>query len=268
MPAGQIRIGTGGWSFPPWRDNFYPKGLAQARELEYASAKLTSIEINATYHRLQKPESFAKWRAATPDHFVFSVKASMYSTNKRILAEAGESIERFMASGLNELGDKLGPIVWQFMPTKVFDPVDFGAFLGLLPRSLEGRPLRHAVEVRHRSFMVPEFIALARQHRVAIVFADSNTYPSFADATSDFVYGRLMKTESSQPTGYAPKRIDYWAACARSWAQGKQPVELPTVMSGEPADSSPRDVFLFFISGAKERAPAAAVATIAALSAP
>ena len=265
-PAGTIRIGTGGWSYPPWRDNFYPKGLAQARELEYASGKLTAIEINATYHRLQKPESFAKWRDATPASFVFSVKASMYSTNRRILGEAGESIGRFMASGLAELGDKLGPIVWQFMPTKAFDPDDFGAFLALLPGVHEGVTLRHAVEVRHRSFMVPEFVALARRHRVAVVFADSDTHPSFADVTSDFVYGRLMKTDTSQPTGYAPDRIAFWADCAKRWSTGDVPA-LPKVSPGPVERASPRDVFLFYISGAKERAPAAAVATIAALSA-
>ena len=267
MTAGRIRIGTGGWSFPPWRDNFYPKGLAQARELEYASGKLTAIEINATYHRLQKPESFAKWRGATPDDFMFSVKASMYSTNRRVLGEAGESIERFMASGLAELGDKLGPIVWQFMPTKAFDPDDFAAFLGLLPVNLTGQPLRHAVEVRHPSFMVPEFIALARKHRVAVVFADSDTHPSFADITSDFVYGRLMKTVATEPTGYPANKIASWAASARTWSTGASPDGLPTVVADQPPTEA-RDVFLFFISGAKERAPAAAVATIAALREP
>ena len=267
-PAGTIRIGTGGWNFPPWRDNFYPKGLAQARELEYASGRLTAIEINATYHRLQKPESFAKWRDATPEHFMFSVKASMYSTNRRVLGEAGESITRFMASGLTELGQKLGPIVWQFMPTKVFDPDDFGAFLTLLPRSHDGLALRHAVEVRHPSFMVSEFVALARRHRVAVVFADSDTHPSFADRTGDFVYGRLMKTEASEPTGYPPKKIAFWADATRRWSTGAVP-PLPLVSPDQPdpqGPAGPADVFLFYISGAKERAPAAAVATIAALS--
>ncbi len=266
MAAGRIRIGTGGWTYPPWRDNFYPKGLAQARELEYASGKLTAIEINATYHRLQKPESFAKWRDATPDDFVFSVKASMYSTNKRVLGEAGESIERFLASGLVELGAKLGPIVWQFMPTKVFDPLDFGAFLQLLPARLGALSLRHAVEVRHPSFMAAEFLALARKYQVATVFADSDTYPSFADATGDFVYGRLMKTESKQAHGYSPERISFWAQSAQTWAEGRTPAGLHSVEAGGGATGKPRDVFLFFISGAKERAPAAAMATLAQLA--
>ena len=265
MPAGRVRIGTGGWSFPPWRDNFYPKGLAQARELEYAASKLTAIEINATYHRLQKPESFAKWRSSTPDDFVFSVKASMYATNKRVLGESGESIERFMASGLAELGDKLGPIVWQFMPTKVFDPDDFAAFLQLLPARLGALQLRHAVEVRHPSFMTPEFLALVRKHKVATVFADSDKHPSFADLTADFVYGRLMMTESKNATGYTAERIAFWANCSATWAAGGAPTGLHMVESRLPK-SQPRDVFLFFISGAKERAPAAAMATIDALT--
>ena len=255
-----IRVGTGGWTYEPWRENFYPKGLAHNRELEYASRRLTAIEINATYYRLQKPESFAKWRDATPDGFVFSVKALQYSTNRKVLGEAGESIERFLASGLGELGDKLGPIVWQFATTKVFDRDDFGAFLGLLPAQLGALKLRHAVEVRHPSFATPEFIALARRHEVGIVFADSDVYPSFADTSGDFVYARLMKTEPQHATGYAPARIAFWADCARQWAGGREPAALPRVDAA--AGAGPRDVFLFFISGAKERAPAAAMATL------
>jgi len=262
MPTPAIRIGTGGWTFEPWRDNFYPKGLAHHRELEFASRKLTAIEINATYYRLQKPESFAKWRDSTPEGFVFSVKASQYSTNRRVLGEAGESIERFFASGLGELGDKLGPIVWQFATTKVFDPQDFGAFLDLLPSRLGTLTLRHAVEARHRSFMTPEFVALARRHGVAIVFADSDSYPSFAESTADFIYARLMKTEAHQANGYAPERIVFWADCAREWTAGRDPAGLPRVAAAPSAGVEPRDVFLFFISGAKERAPAAAMATL------
>jgi uncharacterized protein YecE (DUF72 family) len=262
MANAAIRVGTGGWTYEPWRDNFYPKGLAHNRELEYSSRKLTAIEINATYYRLQKPESFAKWRDTTPDGFVFSVKASQYSTNRKVLGEAGESIERFLASGLSELGDKLGPIVWQFATTKVFDQRDFAAFLALLPATLGPLKLRHAVEVRHASFMTPEFVALARSHAVAIVFADSDSYPSFADASAGFVYARLMKTESQYPSGYASERIAYWAECARTWSGGREPADLPRVEPAPSAQGAPRDVFLFFISGAKERAPAAAMATL------
>ncbi|MEO5880811.1 MAG: DUF72 domain-containing protein [Caldimonas sp.] len=262
--SGAIRVGIGGWVFPPWRNNFYPEGLAQKCELQYASRQLSAIEINATYHRLQKPASFAKWRDATPPGFVFSVKGSQYVTNRRVLGEAGEAIGRFMASGLAELGPKLGPIVWQFATTKVFDPDDFDAFLKLLPRTLDGHRVRHAVEVRHRSFMTPEFLALVRGHGVATVFADSDKYPSFADGSSDFVYARLMKTESRQKTGYAPERIRLWAETARRWAKGQEDPALPRIEE-DAVKSEPRDVFAFFISGAKERAPSAATAMLAEL---
>jgi len=262
--AGVIRVGIGGWVFPPWRNNFYPEGLAQRNELEYASRQLSAIEINATYHRLQKPGSFAKWRDASPPGFVFSVKGSQYVTNRRVLGEAGEAIGRFMASGLAELGPKLGPIVWQFATTKVFDPDDFESFLKLLPAELEGLKLRHAVEVRHPSFMTPEFLALVRRRGVATVFADSDKYPSFADASGDFVYARLMMTEAKHKTGYAPPRIRFWSDAARHWARGATVAELPRI---EPAatQGKARDVFAFFISGAKERAPGAATAMLAEL---
>ena len=265
QPSGAIRVGIGGWVFPPWRSNFYPAGLAQKHELEYASRQLTAIEINATYHRLQKPASFAKWRDATPPGFVFSVKGSQYVTNRRVLGEAGEAIGRFMASGLKELGPKLGPIVWQFATTKVFDPVDFGDFLKLLPASLDGRPLRHAVEVRHPSFMTADFLALARRHGVATVFADSDKYPSFADCSGDFVYARLMMTESRHKTGYPAERIRFWADAARRWARGETVDALPRIEAATPGKNEVRDVYAFFISGAKERAPGAATATLAAL---
>jgi len=262
--SGAIRVGIGGWVFPPWRNNFYPEGLAQKSELEYASRQLSAIEINATYHRLQKPASFAKWRDATPPGFVFSVKGSQYVTNRRVLGEAGEALGRFMGSGLAELGPKLGPIVWQFATTKAFDPDDFAAFLDLLPAELEGLRVRHAVEVRHPSFMTPEFLALVRRRGVATVFADSDKYPSFADASGDFVYARLMQTEARHKTGYSAERIRFWAGAARSWAAGGDADGLPKVEAAA-APAEPRDVFAFFISGAKERAPAAAKALLAEL---
>jgi len=259
--AATIRVGVGGWTYAPWRDNFFPKGLAQSQELEYASRHLTAIEINGTYYRTQSAASFAKWRDETPPGFVFSAKASRYATNQRVLGNAGESVERFVNSGLAELGDKLGPLVWQFMPTKRFEPDDFAAFLKLLPASVGGLKLRHVMDVRHESFMTPEYLALARKHKVATVFADSDEYPSFADLTGDFVYGRLMRTESKRKTGYEPAALDSWAARARQWADGGEPVDLPKVDSAS-APARPRDVFLFFISGAKERAPAAAMALL------
>jgi len=261
---GRIRVGVGGWVYEPWRDNFYPAGLAHARELDYLSRRVTAIEINATYYRTQSPASFAKWRDATPDDFVFALKATRYATNRRVLAEAGESIERFVNSGLAELGPKLGPIVWQFATTKAFDAEDFAAFLKLLPASVGSTPLRHVMEVRHPSFMAAQYIALARRHGVATVFADSDDYPSFADVTGDFVYARLMRCESTCETGYPAQAIAEWAERARSWRAGGEAAGLPRV-EADPAPAAARDVFMFFISGAKERAPAAATAALEAL---
>ncbi len=262
----RIHVGVGGWTYAPWRDNFYPADLAQSRELGYASRRLTAIEINGTYYGTQKPASFARWRDETPDGFVFSLKASRYATNRRVLAEAGDSIARFVGSGIAELGAKLGPIVWQFAPTKVFDPVDFEAFLALLPADVDGRRLRHALDVRHASFATPEFLALARRYGCAAVFTDSDDYPSFADPTTDFVYGRLMRSQSHLPAGFEAEALDAIAACARIWADGGEPDGVPRVAPPTPS-GVPRDVFLFFISGAKERAPAAAMALLERLGA-
>ena len=261
--AGAIRVGVGGWTYEPWRNNFFPQGLAHARELDYASRKLTAIEVNGTYYSTQKPATFAKWRDETPDGFVFSLKASRYSTNRKVLAEAGESIQRFIGSGIEELGPKLGPIVWQFAPTKRFDPVDFGAFVDLLPAQVGSTALRHVLDVRHPSFMVPEYLAMVRKAKVATVFADSDEYPSFADLTAaDFVYARLMRTHAEIETGYAAADLDAWAARAQRWAGGHEPADLPRVEPAAPGAGPPRDVFVYFISGAKERAPAAAIALI------
>ncbi|HJV67989.1 DUF72 domain-containing protein [Ideonella sp.] len=254
-----IRVGIGGWTFEPWRDNFYPPGLPASRELEYASRRLTAIEVNGTYYSSQKPATFAKWRSETPDGFVFSLKASRFATNRRVLAEAGESIERFVTSGIAELGDKLGPIVWQFAPTKRFEPADFEAFLQLLPGEAGGLPLRHVMDVRHESFETPEYLALARRYRAATVFTDSDDYPSFADLTGDFVYTRMMRTDASLPEGCPPEALDALAACAQAWRDGGEPADVPRIEPPQGA-SQPRDVFMFFISGAKEKAPAAAMA--------
>ena len=259
--AADIRVGVGGWTYEPWRDNFYPAGLPAARELEYASRKLTVIEINGTYYSTQKPATFAKWAAQTPDDFVFSLKANRFATNRRVLAEAGESVQRFVDSGIAELGSKLGPVVWQFAPTKRFDAADFEAFIELLPAEVSGIALRHVLDVRHQSFRSDEYLALARKHRVATVFTDSDDYPAFADVTGDFVYVRIMRTDAGLAQGCPPQVLDSLAACARIWRDGGEPAHLPRLQPALPA-TRPRDVFLFFISAAKEKAPAAAMALL------
>jgi uncharacterized protein YecE (DUF72 family) len=259
--AGAIRIGVGGWTYEPWRGTFYPGDLPQKRELEYASRRLTSIEINGTYYGSQKAASFAKWHDETPDNFVFSLKAPRYAMNRSVLAEAGKTIARFFASGVTELKDKLGPINWQFLPTKKFDPADFEAFLKLLPPEADGRSLRHVVEVRHESFRTPEFIGLVRRYGVGIVIAGDSKYPQLCDATAPFVYARIMGTAASEESGYSEVGLDSWAKRARTWASGGAPEGLSYVEPG-PADGTPRDVYLYFISGHKVSNPAAATALI------
>jgi uncharacterized protein YecE (DUF72 family) len=263
--AGRIHVGVGGWTYEPWRGVFFPEGLAQARELNYASRQLTALEINGTYYRTQTPSTFAKWRDDTPDDFVFAVKALRFTTNRKVLAEAGESVGKFIASGLTELGAKLGPILWQFAPTKKFDPVDFAAFLALLPQMQDGVRLRHALEVRNDSFATPEFVALARQHGTAIVYADHASYPGIADPTADFVYARLQQTQEKEETGYTAVELDRWATVARGWAVGEAPDGLPYLAPPAPKVEA-RDAYIFMISGAKVRAPAAAKALIERLT--
>ena len=260
----RIRIGVGGWTYEPWRNNFFPQGLPHSRELAYASRQLTAIEVNGTYYGTLKPASFKKWHDETPEDFVFSLKASRYATNRRVLAEAGESITRFVESGISELGHKLGPIVWQFMPGKTFEPEDFEAFLALLPASIDGQTLRHVVDVRHESFMTPDYLALARRYRVATVFTDAEKFPSFADLTGDFVYARLMQSDAGVATGYEPAALDAWAERALRWAAGGAPDDVPSLEAPEEG-AAPRDVFVYFINGAKERAPDAASALLARL---
>jgi uncharacterized protein YecE (DUF72 family) len=274
----QVRVGIGGWDFAPWRETFYPDDVPRKKALEYASRQVGSIEINGTFYRTAKPEHFASWAAQTPDDFVFAVKASRYATNRRVLGEAGESIERFIGSGLAELGDKLGPILWQLAATKQFDRDDLEAFFKLLPDKLGKRKLRHVLDARHDSFMCADYLALARRHKVATVFTDSPKFPSFADVTGDFVYARLMDAHSDIATGYSAPALKQWAACARTWQSGGQPPELPYVAAPTDANkgankaenkaAGPRSVFVYFINGAKERAPAAATSLIALLNRP
>ena len=259
-----IRVGIGGWTFEPWRGVFYPKGLPHKQELSFASRELTTIEINGTFYRTQKPETFRHWHDETPENFVFAVKAPMYATNRSVLAEAGSLIERFFASGVFELKAKLGPILWQFMPTKKFDADDFEAFLALLPREGGGRTLRHAVEVRHESFLNAGFIALGEKFNAAVVLADSAKYPAIADVTGDFVYAPVATGGRRRAHRLHARRAEDMAGmCARMWEGAVRPKILPLI-GKEPA-KKPRDVFVYMINGAKERAPAAAKALLGLL---
>ena len=240
--GGRIRVGVGGWTYEPWRGTFFPEGLPHDQELRYASRVLTAIEVNGTYYRTLKPASFAAWREQTPDGFVFSLKASRFATNRKVLATARDAIDRFIGSGIAELADKLGPIVWQFMPTKRFERQDFEAFLALLPRSVGGLPLRHVLDVRHESFLAPEYLPLARRYGCTTVHTDAPRFPSIADADGDLAYLRLMRSAAHCRTGYEPGTLDGWARGAQAWA----------------AQGPRRAVYVYFINGAKERAPAAA----------
>lgn len=245
---GSIRVGIGGWTYEPWRGGaFYPEGLPQKRELEYAASHLTCIEINATYYGRQKPQSFANWAAAAPEGFRFSLKASRFTTQRKVLAEGGDSIATFLGQGFTELGAKLGPILWQLRDGKKFEREDFARFLDLIPDAQDGMPLRHAMEVRDESFRDPAFFDLCRARNIAVVFADSTDFPQFEEQTADFTYARLQRSSADCPTGYDAAALARWAGRANDWA----------------ADG--RDAYVLFISGAKERNPAAAQALIAAL---
>jgi len=257
----RIYTGVGGWTYEPWRGVFYPKGLPHARELEFAGKHLTSIEVNGTFYSTQSPKTFRKWASEVPDGFVFSLKGPRYAVNRRVLAEAGDSIQRFLNSGITELGPKLGPLLWQFAPHKKFDEADFGAFLDLLPKTFDGHVLRHVVEVRNDTFKTPAFITLLRKFGIAVCYAEHDTYAEIGDLTADFVYARLQKGNEKLKAGYPPKALDAWAKRATTWAKGGEPADLPRV-DKKRAPKQPRDVFVYFIHEAKLRAPAAAMALI------
>ncbi len=269
-----IRVGIGGWTFAPWRNNFYPAGLVQRRELEYASRHVSAIEINGTYYGTQKPATYAKWRDETPDGFVFSAKAPKRIMASRVLAKAGAQVEDFVG-GIVELGDRLGPLVWQFDRGTKIDAEDFAAFLDLLPKQAGSRALRHVLDVRDPDFVDARYLALAREHGMATVFTDSPEHPSFADVTADFVYARLMRSQSGIATGYDAQTLAQWAARARTWAAGGDPggpgsdpwQALPRIEPAPAKPAAPRDVFVYFISAAKERNPAAAMALLRELGA-
>lgn len=258
----RVHIGIGGWTFEPWRGVFYPQGLPQSKELNYAAQRLTSIEINGTYYGSQKPETFRKWASEVPDGFIFAVKGPRFATNRRVLAEAGDSIKYFFNTGVTEMGDRLGPLLWQFAPGKKFDAADFGKFLELLPAEFDGVKLRHTVEVRNPSFMVPEFIALLRQFNVAVTYAEHHTYPNIPDVTADFVYARLQKGEDTIETAYPDQALDAWAGRLATWAKGGTPDDLELVDKDHQLEAKPRDVFAYIIHEGKIRAPAGAMALI------
>lgn len=242
MDEGRIRIGIGGWTYPPWRGTFYPDKLPQSKELEYASRALSAIEINATFYGRQKPKSWESWEKIAPEGFQFAVKGSRYCVMKSKLAEAGEGLAGFFAQGFSALGPKLGPILWQFASRRKFDCDDIARFIDLLPDSLEGITLRHAIEPRHDSFNDDRFFELCRARNIAVVFEDSNEYPRIEADTADFTYARLQRMSEEIETGYDEAAIAEFAERARRWCTGG------------------RDSYIFMINGAKIRAPAAALA--------
>ena len=252
-----VHVGIGGWIYAPWRGGaFYPAGLVQRRELEYASRQLSAIEINSTYYGTQKLATYAGWRDATPDGFVFSAKAPQRITGARRLAGTGAQIEDFIA-GITALGDRLGPLVWQFEAGRTLDRDDFAAFLDLLPATLDGRTQRHALEIRDPAFLDAALVALARQRGMALVFTDSADYPNAADLCADFVYARLMRSRDDCATGYPPQALAQWARRVGDWRHGRDHPDLPHA-SPVAAAAAPREVFVYFIGAAKHRNPAAA----------
>lgn len=247
MVDATIRCGIGGWTFKPWRGTFYPKGTRQADELNYAASKLTSIEINGTYYRTQTPGSFAKWGEATPDGFQFAIKASRYCTNRKFLPDAKESMEKFFAQEIDHLDDRMGPILWQFMPTKKFDADEISDYVKLFPKELNGLPVRHAIEARHDSFRDDRFFDLLKENDIALVNSDSDKYPKFSEQTASFAYLRLLCAQEDCETGYPVDEIVKWSEQFSQWRDDG------------------RDVYVYFINGAKVRAPAAAMALIECL---
>lgn len=286
LPPGRIRIGISGWRYAPWRGVFYPEGLPQRRELAFAAEHLTSIEVNGTFYALQRPASFAQWAAETPDDFVFAIKGSRYITHRLRLKEAATPLANFFASGLLSLGRKLGPLLWQLPPYSRFDPERLAAFFALLPRDGEaavrlarrhdarmaGRAaieadgigaIRHALEIRHASFVTPAFIELLREHDVALVCADSNVWPRLMDLTADFVYCRLHGPEALYASGYDDAALDAWAARAAAWARGGEPADAERVIDAPAPATGPKPVFVYFDNDVKARAPFDAQALIA-----
>ena len=242
MNEAQIRVGIGGWTYPPWRGSFYPEKLPQSKELEYASSHLGAIEINATFYGRQKPKSWENWEKIAPDGFQFAIKGSRYCVSRSKLVESAESIANFFGQGFGVLGPKLGPVLWQFAPFKKFDRDDIAGFIDLLPQEIDGIRVRHAIEPRHKSFDDEKFFELCTARNIAIVLEDSDDYPAIDADTADFAYARLQRMSEELPTGYEDAALDGFAEKARKWIEGG------------------RDAYIFMINGAKVRAPAAALA--------
>lgn len=276
--CGEVRIGISGWRYKGWRGVFYPAGLPQRRELEYAASIFGSVEINGTFYSLQRPESFARWAEVTPDDFVFAVKGSRYITHMLRLTKCRKPLANFFASGVLRLGRKLGPILWQFPVQFRFNAEKIAAFFEMLPRDTnaalalarrhdkrvsgrswlrapENRPLRYAMEVRDPSFVDPEFIRLLRRHEIALVCADAVSWPRLMDLTADFVYCRLHGSEQLYASGYDDKSLDEWAARVAAWARGSEPADAERVINAPAPKRARRDVFLYFDNDAKVRAP-------------
>ncbi len=258
-------MGIGGWTFAPWRGTFYPPGLPHAQELAYAAGRLTAIEINGTFYRTQTAKSFAAWASAVPEGFVFALKGPRGATNRSALAESEPSVQRFLGSGLVELGERLGPLLWQFPPTRRYDPAAMADFLALLPAEHGGVALRHVIEARHESFAAPEWFAQLRQHGVAAAIVESGKHRLLADLTAAFVYARLERNDAAEPEGYAAAALDAWITRARAWASGEPVADLPLAAAAAPP--APRPCFVFFISGDKVRAPDSAQAFLTRLRA-
>ncbi|MGY3264107.1 uncharacterized protein YecE (DUF72 family) [Lysobacter sp. HA35] len=259
-----IRIGIGGWTYAPWRHTFYPPGLVTRRELEYASRRFSTVEINGTFYGARRASEYAQWREQTPEGFVFSVKAPQHITQRGPLAKCGKAAWAFLNGGLAELGDRLGPVLWHMPPSRLFDADDLAAFLDLLPRTLDGRPLRHVIEPGHPSFVDPRFIEIARGFGAGTVFTDAPDMPVFGDVTGRIVYLRLMRSRVDLAEGYEGAELDTWLERAREWARGEEPSDVPHLV--EPATLlGKREVYVYFIGGAKQRNPAAGMAMISRL---
>jgi uncharacterized protein YecE (DUF72 family) len=278
LPAGKVRIGISGWRYVPWRGVFYPEKLTQKKELAYASGIFRSIEINGTFYSLQRPEYFEAWAGETPDDFVFSVKGPKFITHVRRLTDVETPVANFLASGILRLGPKLGPILWQLPPNFRFEPEKLEAFLKILPHDTESaaslarghdkflkgraavktdskRPLRHAIEVRHSSFAVPEFIEMLRAYDVALVCADTVEWPRMMDLTSDLMYCRLHGSEVLYASGYTDEALDQWAVRVAAWARGTEPADAERVVKSAGPKLPTRDVFVYFDNDIKVRAP-------------